>query len=511
MAKTCQFFDLEEERNKWVLIVVAICFIFAFIVISICIKVQSNFKAVHEEWYKDRHQLRRHQDRNLNEDVVGNQDDVRSSVVLHGRQSRDTQTGSPMTTPMTGPVASAVAASMPMAPRTTRSRSRHGSSTSGSVHRVRTWSKGDQLGQGSFGKVYMALDHHSKQMFVVKQVQLITDYLGNNLFSEVIKSTQNEVRTLSKLSHPNIVRYLGCSSSKNHLNIFLEYMSGGSIRGMLDQFGPFELTLIKSYTSQILSGLSVLHSQQIIHRDIKGSNILVNPDGCLKLADFGVAKLLSFETQLPSSLHGTVHWMAPEVINQHRYDYKADIYSLGITILEMINGEPPNYTKEALAVMLMAKDNDSDGSGDGNVNKSKIRGLNIQIPDNLGKYGRPLVEQCLLRNPNLRPTAKELLQKHPFLHQMDDIEFDSDSESEQRGTTDSDEDDVNQGDGNNINVGDRVQGIGKAVRLRCINDVKQAVKERVEISNKMRNELIDRKKRRDLQRKENQDTDKEAV
>eukprot|EP00483_Globobulimina_turgida_P011703 UN11725 len=219
---------------------------------------------------------------------------------------------------------------------------------------MRTWSKGDLLGCGSFGKVYKALDLNSSIINVVKQVELIKDNNGNNIFIENIKSIQNEIRTLSKLSHPNIVRYLGSSSTKNHLNIFLEYMAGGSIAQMLTMFGPFDVRLIKSYTMQILNGLSFLHSQNIIHRDIKGSNILVNPDGCLKLADFGVC--FSFDQQLstlPSSLHGTVHWMAPEVILQNKYDYKADIYSFGITILEMINGHPPHYNKDAVSVMFL--------------------------------------------------------------------------------------------------------------------------------------------------------------
>ena len=347
-----------------------------------------------------------------------------------------------------------------------------------SSHKIRTWSKGDLLGCGSFGKVYMALDHNSLQMFVVKQVELIKDNTGNNLFKEQIKSMQIEVRTLSKLSHPNIVRYLGSSSTKNHLNIFLEYMSGGSIAQMLTMFGPFELTLIKSYTMQILNGLSFLHSQSIIHRDIKGSNILVNPDGCLKLADFGVC--FSFDNQwsinqkpLPSSIHGTVHWMAPEVIHQNKYDYKCDIYSLGITILEMINGHPPHYNKDAVSVMFLM------------MNPQQENGENvyggIKIPNTLGKYGKTLVKQCLQRNPNFRPSSKELLEDHPFLYLQDDIERNYVDDDDGKLMEEKEEDEKSEFSGN---------------KLKCINDVKQIVEKKVEYQNKVRNELLNRKNKR---------------
>eukprot|EP01084_Bolivina_argentea_P207312 353726_1 len=283
--------------------------------------------------------------------------------------------------------------------------------TNAKPHRIRTWSKGHLLGFGSFGKVYKALDRNSYRTFVVKQVELIKDIKGNNIYIENIESIKNEVRTLSKLSHPNVVRYLGSSSTKNHLNIFLEYMADGSIAQMLKEFGPFEVRLIKSYTTQILSGLSFLHSQNIIHRDIKGANILVK-DGCLKLADFGFCFSLSLlQPSLPSSMHGTVHWMAPEVFHQNKYDYKADIYSLGITILEMLNGHPPHYNKDGNSVMFLLMNNNDDCIHGG-----------IELPNELGKYGKSLVKECLQRNPNLRPSSKELLQNHSFLCLSDDIE-----------------------------------------------------------------------------------------
>eukprot|EP01083_Nonionella_stella_P299025 1014719_1 len=428
---------VEKERSKFALIIIAITFIFVFIIVAICLRINSNFNQNKQELYRIKH----------------SHSNSHHHAHAHRRHRR-----------------------------------------SSSSNKITSWMKGDLLGCGSFGKVYMALDHSSLQMFVVKQVELIKDNTGNNIFKENIKSIQHEIRTLSKLSHPNIVRYLGSSQTKNHLNIFLEYMSGGSIAGMLNMFGPFELPLIKSYTMQILNGLAFLHSQNIIHRDIKGSNILVNPDGCLKLADFGVC--WTFDAQLsinaggsgvpnhlhkqtlPSSLHGTVHWMAPEVIRQNKYDYKADIYSLGITILEMINGHPPHYNKETISVMFLMMDNVSNDD-DANEDSDMIHG-GIKLPNELGKYGKALVKQCLKRNPKLRPSSKDLLENHPFLYKQDDIEQDVQEEMVME---------IEETNASNVN------------KLKCINDVKQIVEKKVEYQNKARKELLKRKYKRDIYKK----------
>ena len=174
-------------------------------------------------------------------------------------------------------------------------------------------------------------------------------------------------------------------------------MSGGSIRTMLNTFGPFGMGLIQSYTAQILQGLSFLHSQGIIHRDIKGSNILVNTSGCVKLADFGASKRLSHVSTGASSLHGTAHWMAPEVIRQKEYNSKADVWSLGITLIEMATGKPPFYNKDAISVMFL------------------ITSLKkIEIPERFNIIGKEFTKSCLNMEPNKRPTANELL-IHEFI------------------------------------------------------------------------------------------------
>ena len=127
------------------------------------------------------------------------------------------------------------------------------------------------------------------------------------------------------------------------LTIFMEYVSGGSVSALLHKFGNFNERVIRLYTEQILSGLDYLHSHRIMHRDIKGANILVDHAGICKLADFGASKRLDMLTNAEGdrSLKGTPYWMAPEVVKQTGHGRQADIWSVGCTIIEMATGKPP--------------------------------------------------------------------------------------------------------------------------------------------------------------------------
>jgi len=173
----------------------------------------------------------------------------------------------------------------------------------------------------------------------------------------MVDALKHEIALLRSLSHPHIVRYLGSSSDDANLNIFLEYVSGGSISKMLKDYGVFNEPIIIKFVYQILDGLKYLHSNNIIHRDIKGANILVDNQGTIKISDFGISKrvqdsrsYLSSES-LPSlppgaskrvSLQGSVFWMAPEVVRQTAYTRKADIWSLGCLVVEMLTGTHPH-------------------------------------------------------------------------------------------------------------------------------------------------------------------------
>ncbi|CAD8151694.1 unnamed protein product [Paramecium pentaurelia] len=268
---------------------------------------------------------------------------------------------------------------------------RHSLKSDSDIH---NWEQGEVLGQGAFGKVIMGLQKNG-QIMAVKQVFI------QNQNDDKVKQLQKEIEMLSKLQHPNIVRYIGCEQKNQFINIFLEYVSGGSVYTLLERFGCFKERLIKTYLKQILLGLSYLHAKNVIHRDIKGGNILIDNSGRCKLADFGSSKQLNDITHDSiGSICGTPNFMAPEVINQEQYGKKADIWSLGCTIIEMATGQPPySEYKDAIAIMVKI----------GKSTKPPPIPEQLQSPE-----AKDFLSKCLQIDPKQRATADELL-KHPFL------------------------------------------------------------------------------------------------
>ncbi|CAG8472639.1 45877_t:CDS:10, partial [Gigaspora margarita] len=208
------------------------------------------------------------------------------------------------------------------------------------------WIKGNFIGMGSFGSVYLGLNSFTGELMAVKQVELPTENSSNNdRKKSMLDALQREITLLEELQHENIVQYLGSQYEKGTFNIFLEYVPGGSVATMLNNYGPLEEPLIQSFVRQILQGLNYLHEKDIIHRDIKGANILVDNKGIIKISDFGISKKVEDQfmaaTSARPSLQGSVFWMAPEVIKQTPYTSKADIWSLGCLIVEMFTGDHP--------------------------------------------------------------------------------------------------------------------------------------------------------------------------
>ncbi|XP_039125397.1 mitogen-activated protein kinase kinase kinase 3-like isoform X2 [Dioscorea cayenensis subsp. rotundata] len=271
-----------------------------------------------------------------------------------------------------------------------------GSPTSSSSQCLRShWKKGKLIGRGTFGHVYQGFNSGSGQMCAIKEVSIICDDSNSK---ECLRQLNQEITLLSQLSHPNIVRYYGSELVDGTLSVYLEYVSGGSIYKLLQEYGPFKEPVIQSYTRQILSGLAYLHGRNTIHRDIKGANILVDTNGEIKLADFGMAKHISAYTSI-RSFKGSPNWMAPEVImNNCGYTLSVDIWSLGCTILEMATSKPPWSQYEGAAAIFKI----------GN-------GKDIpEIPDHLSEDGKSFLKLCLQRDPSARPTAAKLLE-HPFV------------------------------------------------------------------------------------------------
>ncbi|KAL8139749.1 hypothetical protein V2J09_005770 [Rumex salicifolius] len=257
------------------------------------------------------------------------------------------------------------------------------------------WKKGKLLGRGTFGHVYVGFNSETGEMCAMKEVTLFSDDAKSK---ESAKQLQQEITLLSRLRHPNIVQYYGSESVDDKLYIYLEYVSGGSIYKILQDYGKLGETAIRSYTQQILSGLSFLHLKHTVHRDIKGANILVDPNGRVKLADFGMAKHITGQS-CPLSFKGSPYWMAPEVIkNSNGCNLAVDIWSLGCTVLEMATTKPPWSQYEGVAAMFK-------------IGNSKEL---PEIPDHLSEEGKDFVRLCLQRDPQHRPSATKLLE-HPFV------------------------------------------------------------------------------------------------
>ncbi|KAF9614142.1 hypothetical protein IFM89_015461 [Coptis chinensis] len=211
------------------------------------------------------------------------------------------------------------------------------------------WKKGRLLGRGTFGHVYVGFNSESGEMCAMKEVTLFSDDAKSK---ESAKQLGQEITLLSRLRHQNIVQYYGTETVDDKLYIYLEYVSGGSIYKLLQDYGHFGELAIRSYTQQILSGLAYLHAKHTVHRDIKGANILVDPNGRVKLADFGMAKHITGQS-CPLSFKGSPYWMAPEVIkNSSGCNLAVDIWSLGCTVLEMSTSKPPWSQYEGVAAMF---------------------------------------------------------------------------------------------------------------------------------------------------------------
>ncbi|KAK9265363.1 hypothetical protein L1049_003513 [Liquidambar formosana] len=257
------------------------------------------------------------------------------------------------------------------------------------------WTKGRLLGSGSFGHVFLGFNRESGNFCAMKEVTLFSDDAKSK---ESAQQLGQEIALLSRLRHPNIVQYYGSETVDDKLYIYLEYVSGGSIFKLLQDYGQFGEETIRSYTQQILSGLAYLHAENTVHRDIKGANILVDPNGRVKLADFGMAKHITGQS-CPLSFKGSPYWMAPEVIrNSNGYNLAVDIWSLGCTVLEMATTKPPWSQFEGVAAMFK-------------IGNSKELPA---IPDHLSDNGKDFVRKCLQRNPLHRPTASQLLE-HSFV------------------------------------------------------------------------------------------------
>ncbi|XP_076113862.1 uncharacterized protein LOC143082178 isoform X1 [Mytilus galloprovincialis] len=262
------------------------------------------------------------------------------------------------------------------------------------------WKKGNVLGKGAFGTVWCGLTNEG-QLIAVKQIELNT--MDNDKAKREYEKVQEEVELLKTLNHKNIVGYLGTSLEENIVAIFMQFVPGGSIASILARFGALDEAVFRKYTKQILEGVEYLHSNDVIHRDIKGGNVMLMPNGIIKLIDFGCAKRLCInlsmgQSQILKSMKGTPYWMAPEVVNETGHGKKSDIWSVGCTVFEMATRKPPWSDMNPMAAIFAI-------GCDRPV---------PELPERFTLEARDFVNSCLTRDQSKRLSATQLLH-HEFL------------------------------------------------------------------------------------------------
>ncbi|KAG8977550.1 hypothetical protein FRC05_001408 [Tulasnella sp. 425] len=265
------------------------------------------------------------------------------------------------------------------------------------------WVRGELIGKGGYGNLYLAFNITTGEMMAVRQANRIQPTASESDVRND-QAIEAERRILEKLDHPNIIQYLGFEKTEEFLNLFLEYVPGGSLGSCLGRFGAFKEDIVKSFTGQIVDGLVYLHANRIIHKDIKADNILVDPSGNCKINGFECSEQQEeiYKDAEMTAMQGSLFWMAPEMLHSDRrgYSAKVDIWSLGCTLLEMLSGKRPWWEDDFVSVMFK-------------VGHSKMA---PPVPSNMqfSTEADDFRLKCFTMNPDERPTA-EGLRSHPWL------------------------------------------------------------------------------------------------
>ena len=257
---------------------------------------------------------------------------------------------------------------------------------------ARTWklddfTVGDELGRGKFGRVFSAVEKSSKVPVALKtisQTYLTTD--------DHLRQLRREVELQCRLFHPHILRLYGYFWDKKMLILVLQYAGNGTLFELLRRMGRVEEQDARRYVREVASALAHVHSLGAIHRDIKPENILLGAEGQCLLGDFGWAAVVPKATGKRKTLCGTIDYLAPEVAGGKAYDFKADMWSLGVLMYELLVGSAPHTCREVRDV-------------------SQLHSLSL--PSGFSPSASDLCNKLLSSDPRHRPSAEEVL-RHPW-------------------------------------------------------------------------------------------------
>jgi len=249
-----------------------------------------------------------------------------------------------------------------------------------------------KVGEGAAGEVFLGTDTRSGSQVAIKKM---------TLSAQNMKLLATEIGIMKDSHHPNVVSFFDAYIVEDKLWVTMEYMGGGCLTEILEQYDKCQMNepQIARVCLQCLEALHYIHTNHRIHRDIKSDNILLGSNGEVKLADFGFAAQLTKQKQKRNTIVGTPYWMAPELIRGLSYDQKVDIWSLGIMVMEMAEGEPPYMEFPPLRALFL-------------ITTKVIPGLSK--PDNWSADFQDFVAKCLEKDVDARPSSEQLL-KHKFI------------------------------------------------------------------------------------------------
>ncbi|KAL5280153.1 STK36 family protein [Megaselia abdita] len=246
-----------------------------------------------------------------------------------------------------------------------------------------------KIGEGSFGKVYKANHKVTEAIVAIKVISK-----GGRTLRE-IKTLRRECDIQRKLKHPNVIEMLETFDCRNNLVIVTEFAST-DLHKYLAEKGVFNEEMAKKLSGDLVSALYYLHSNRVLHRDLKPQNVLLNEDLHAKLCDFGLARSMTMQTQVLTSIKGTPLYMAPEILSENPYDHQADLWSLGCIIYESMVGKPPFYTTNILQLGYM------------------IQKEEVKWPEGLSNASISLIQGLLEKDPSFRTSWAQII-CNPFL------------------------------------------------------------------------------------------------